>query len=418
MSKFFKSLTGQTLIATLAGIAAGSLVYGLPGEHALKTFGIGFVIEILARIFISSLQLMVIPLVFVSLVVGVASLKDLAQLRRVSIKTLSLFIITTALAISVALGVGLLVQPGVGLNLSADLAFQPKAPPSLVDVLSNLVPKNPFEAMAKGEVLQVIFFAILLGIGLIKSGETGQSLRMIFEKVNTVLLNLVEMIVKFAPVGVFALLTKTFATQGFTALSHLAAYFATVLLVLLFHGWVFYPSLVYLLARKSPLVFLRKMIPVQMFAFATSSSNATLPLNLEVAEKKLGVDNSIASFTIPLGATVNMDGTAIMQGVATVFIAQVFSVSLSVQDLAMVAMTATLASIGTAGVPGVGLIMLAMVLQQVNLPVEGIALILGVDRLLDMTRTAVNVTGDAMASVVVAKSENKLNHSVYDDVSF
>jgi Na+/H+-dicarboxylate symporter len=317
----------------------------------------------------------------------------------------------------VALGVALLVQPGVGLNLTTDANFQAKSPPALVDVLANLVPKNPFEAMAKGEVLQVIFFAILFGIGLIKNGETGQTLRSSFEKLNTVLLNLVELIVRFAPVGVFALLTKTFATQGLSALSNLAAYFFTVLVVMIFHGWIFYPTVIYSIARKSPIVFLKKIMPVQMFAFATSSSNATLPLNLDVTEKKLGVENSIASFIVPLGATVNMDGTAIMQGVATVFIAQVFNVTLSVQDLAMVVVTATLASIGTAGVPGVGLIMLAMVLQQVNLPVEGIALILGVDRLLDMTRTAVNVTGDAMTSVIVAKSENKLNHSVYDSSS-
>lgn len=417
MSSFFKSLTGQTLIATFAGILAGSFIFGLPADHVLKTFGIGYVVEILARVFISSLQLMVIPLVFVSLVVGVASLKDLAQLRRVSIKTIGIFFATTAIAVSIALGIALLVQPGIGLNLTTEASFQAKAPPAVVDVLASLVPKNPIEAMAKGEVLQVIFFAILFGIGLIKSGETGQSLRASFEKLNTVLLNLVELIVRFAPVGVFALLAKTFSTQGLSALSTLAAYFFTVLLVLIFHGWIFYPTLIYALAQKSPFIFLRKMIPVQLFAFSTSSSNATLPLNLETTEKKLGVENSIASFTIPLGATVNMDGTAIMQGVATVFIAQVFNVTLSVQDLAMVVLTATLASIGTAGVPGVGLIMLAMVLQQVNLPVEGIALILGVDRLLDMTRTAVNVTGDAMASVVVAKSENKLNHSVYDSDS-
>lgn len=414
MTNFLKSLTGQTLIATLAGVLAGTLIYILPADHIIRGVGVGIFAEVLARVFISSLQLMVVPLVFVSLVVGVASLKDLAQLRRVSIKTLSLFIATTALAISVAIGFSLVVQPGVGLNLSTEATFQPKPPPTLVDVLANLVPKNPFEAMAKGEVLQVIFFAILFGIGLIKSGETGQIIRTHFEKLNTVLLNLVELVIRFAPIGVFALLTKTFATQGLSALSGLAGYFFTVLFVLIVHGWIFYPALIYAFTRKSPFVFLKKMMPVQMFAFATSSSNATLPLNLEVTEKKLGVENSIASFTVPLGATVNMDGTAIMQGVATVFIAQVFHITLSVQDLAMVVLTATLASIGTAGVPGVGLIMLAMVLQQVNLPVEGIALILGVDRLLDMTRTAVNVTGDAMTSVIVASSENKLDHHVYD----
>ena len=263
-------------------------------------------------------------------------------------------------------------------------------------------------------MLQVIVFSILVGLALVLSGDPGKRVLGLFRDLNEVVMKIVTIVMMFAPYGVFALLARTFAREGFGAIAPLAKYFVLVLVVLLFHGFVTYPGLLALLARLNPVRFLRNVRTVHAFAFSTASSNATLPVSLETAERRMGIDNSVASFTIPLGATVNMDGTAIMQGVATVFIAGAYGIQLSVTDLGMVVVTATLASIGTAGVPGVGLIMLAMVLKQVGLPEAGIGLIVGVDRLLDMVRTAVNVTGDLVVGCIVAKSEGQLDRATFD----
>lgn len=262
-------------------------------------------------------------------------------------------------------------------------------------------------------MLQIIVFALLFGLAISKAGEHGVRVRTFFDDLNEVIMQMVHILMDLAPYGVFCLLAALFADIGLDVLGSLASYFFAVVAVLLIHAVVVYGSLLIFLGRLNPLVFLKKMRPVQLFAFSTSSSNATLPVTLDVVEHRLGVDNSVAAFTVPLGATINMDGTAIMQGVATVFIAQAYGVDIGLSGYLTVIATATLASIGTAGVPGVGLIMLAMVLQQVQLPVEGIALIIGVDRLLDMLRTAVNVTGDATVSCLVAKSENALNEDIY-----
>jgi len=269
--------------------------------------------------------------------------------------------------------------------------------------------------MAEGKMLQIIVFALLLGMAVNHSGEAGQRIRANFEDWNTVVLNLVTMLMKLAPYGVFALLFTLFARQGLSAIEELSVYFGTVVLVLLIQALFVYPAILTVLARLNPIMFLNKMRNVQLFAFSTASSNATLPVTMRTVEKRLGVDNRVASFSLPLGATLNMDGTAIMQGVATVFIAQAYGIELSAIDFLTVIATATLASIGTAGVPGVGLVMLSMVLTQVGLPVEGIALIIGVDRLLDMMRTAVNVTGDATVTCVVAKSEQQLDEAVFNN---
>jgi Na+/H+-dicarboxylate symporter len=270
--------------------------------------------------------------------------------------------------------------------------------------------------MAQGSVLQVIVFALLVGLAISKSGDTGQRLNNGFGVVNEVIMKMVMILMNLAPYGIFCLLAKLFAGVGIGMILSLGKYFLTVLFVLLLHSLGVYSLLLKAFTGLSVKTFLSKMRPALMFAFSTSSSGATLPVTLRTVEKRLGVNNSVASFTVPLGATINMDGTAIMQGVATVFIAQVYAVDLSLGDYMMVILTATLASIGTAGVPGVGLIMLAMGLQQVNLPVEGIALIIGVDRLLDMTRTAVNVTGDCMVACIVGKSENELDMEVFNDL--
>jgi Na+/H+-dicarboxylate symporter len=256
---------------------------------------------------------------------------------------------------------------------------------------------------------------LLFGIAMALSGSAGKRVAAVFEDLNTVILKLVTLLMNIAPYGVFFLMAKLFTTIELNLIVSLAKYFGVVVLALLFHAFVNYTLLLKLLTGLNPATFLAKMKHTCLFAFSTSSSSATMPITLETATKKLGASNSVASFTIPLGATINMDGTAIMQGVATVFIAQVFAVDLTVSDYLMVILTATLASVGTAGVPGVGLIMLAMVLNQVGLPVEGIAIIIGVDRLLDMTRTAVNVTGDCMVTCAVAKSEGELDEAIFND---
>ena len=269
--------------------------------------------------------------------------------------------------------------------------------------------------MANGNMLQVIVFALLFGVAMALSGKAGKRVATVFEDLNTVILKLVTLLMNIAPYGVFFLMAKLFTTIDFKLIKSLALYFGIVMLALFIHGLVNYSILLKVLTGLNPITFLKKMKNACLFAFSTSSSSATMPITLETATKKLGAQNSVASFTVPLGATINMDGTAIMQGVATVFIAQVFSVDLTISDYLMVILTATLASVGTAGVPGVGLIMLAMVLNQVGLPVEGIAIIIGVDRLLDMTRTAVNVTGDCMVTCVVAKSEGQFDEKVFND---
>jgi len=365
------------------------------------------------QIFIRSLQLLVIPLVFVSLVCGTSSLTDLAQLGRIGGKTFALYMVTTAAAITLAILFALVFKPGKGVALDAG-EFVPKESPPMWDVLINLMPKNPIEAMAEGNMLQVIVFSLLLGIAISQSGEAGKRLAMLFEDWNTVILKLVHLLVLLAPYGVFCLLTRVIYQLGLDAIAPLAKYFGVVLFTLLVQLLLVYPALVTFLARANPICFLTKMKEAWVFAFSTASSNATLPITLSTVREKLGVSNRIASFSVPLGATINMDGTAIMQGVATVFIAQVYAIDLSLIQILTVIATATLASIGTAGVPGVGLIMLTLVLQQVGLPIEGIAMIIGIDRLLDMTRTAVNITGDAAVACVVANSENEFDRAVFN----
>jgi len=317
--------------------------------------------------------------------------------------------------VSLALIAATIVQPGAGFELHSDASFEAQQAPSLAEVFIDLFPTNPIQAMADGNMLQIIIFAGLFGIALTLSGDPGKRLLGFFGDLNSVIMRLVMLLMSVAPYGVFCLIAKVFALQGFGAMLPLLQYFFLVLGVLVLHALVTYSSLLRMLAGVNPIVFFRKMRNPIALAFSTASSNATLPITLKTVEHKLGVKNSIASFTIPLGATVNMDGTAIMQGVATGFIAQAYGIDLLPIDYLMVVVTATLASIGTAGVPGVGLIMLAMVLRQVNLPVEGIALVLGVDRLLDMVRTAVNVTGDASVSCIVAASEGELSREILRD---
>ncbi|MBW2716186.1 MAG: dicarboxylate/amino acid:cation symporter [Deltaproteobacteria bacterium] len=407
-----RSLTFKIVAGMAAGLGIGLLLNQIGVSGWIETFVVDGILHVGGSIFLASLKLLVVPLVFVSLVCGTAALDDVAKLGRVGAKTMGLYLMTTAAAVSLALIAATIVQPGAGFELTSDASFDAQQSPSLADVFINLFPSNPVRAMADGNMLQIIVFAGLFGLALTLSGEPGKRLLKFFSDLNSVIMQLVMLLMIAAPYGVFCLIAKVFALQGFAAMAPLLKYFLLVLGVLVLHAMVTYSSLLRLLAGLNPITFFRNMRDPIALAFSTASSNATLPVTLETVEHKMGVKNSIASFTIPLGATVNMDGTAIMQGVATGFIAQAYGIDLSPMDYLMVVVTATLASIGTAGVPGVGLIMLAMVLRQVNLPVEGIGLILGVDRLLDMVRTAVNVSGDAAVSCIVAASEGQLSREV------
>lgn len=427
MSTQPKNLTYRIVFGMVAGIILGGLLQALmPNksdlviplylfDFSIRAFFVEGLFEIGGKIFISSLKMLVVPLVFVSLICGTCSLKDTTKLGRIGGKAVGLYLITTAIAISLAMLAAIIISPGDGVNMSSDATYAAKEAPSFAQVIIQMFPSNPFSSFAEGNMLQVIVFALLFGIATALSGEAGDRIAAFFEDLNVVIMRLVTILMNLAPYGVFCLMAKLFTDISVSTIANLAIYFCVVFGVLLLHGLGTYSVILKSMTGLSPRMFLQKMRATCLFAFSTSSSNATIPVTLEGATKKLGVNNSIASFTVPLGATINMDGTAIMQGVATVFIAQVFNVDLSISDYLMVILTATLASIGTAGVPGVGLIMLAMVLGQVGLPVEGIALIIGVDRLLDMTRTAVNVTGDSMVSVIVANSEGQLDTEVYND---
>ena len=405
------SYTSRILLSMFLGISLGSSINYLFLDYS----SVIFIIEILSAlgaIFISSLKLMVVPLVFFSLVTGVAQITDSSKLGSISIKAIFLYLATTSIAISLALFFSNFIDIGSGAGLVSEAKFVAPSPPSLKEVFVNIFPTNPIAAMANGEMLQIIVFSLLVGLG-VKSLSSSTNLINFFDSGNNLMLKIVEFIIWFAPIGIFCLLTDIFSQIGFSIIYDLAGYFFLLIAVLLFHGIFIYSFFLYFFTRLNPIVFYSKLKEVIFFAFSTSSSSATMPLTLKTAKDKLGVDQSVASFTIPLGATINMDGTAIMQGVATVFIAQVYGIDLTMMDFLMVILTATLASIGTAGVPGVGLIMLAMVLQQVGLPVEGIALIIGVDRLLDMVRTSVNVCGDSMIACLISSSENNLSQEIF-----
>ncbi len=418
------TLTNRILVAMAMGIVLGSglevLLMKLNSEgsayHVIHDILVMGVFDVVGKIFIASLKLLVVPLVLVSLICGMTSLGASARMGAIAGRTIVLYLLTTAVAVSLGLTGASLLQPGQGLEVAAATGFTPKPAPPLTDVILNIFPSNPFAAMAKGEMLQVIVFALLVGFALTRAGEAGERMAAWFRDMEAVVMKMVGVLIQLAPWGVFALLVKLFATMGIGTIWELAAYFLTLSSLLILHGVVVYSVLIKATTGLNPLVLLRKMRPVWAFAFSTASSGATLPVTLSTVENRLGVPKSVAGFAVPLGATINMDGTAIMQGVATVFIAQVYGVDLTAMQLVMVILTATLASIGTAAVPGVGLITLSLVLEQAGLPVEGVALIIGVDRLLDMIRTAVNVTGDATVSTIVAYREGQLNEVIYNDL--
>jgi len=402
------------LVGVMLNILFSSSLISQPSIEWLHTNLVFGLFDTVGQIFVRSLKLLVVPLVLVSLICGVSSLGNNSRMGAVALKTVVLYLVTTAIAISLAILTAVIVQPGVGIDLALASEFVAKEAPPLKQTLINIFPSNPVESMANGATLQIIVFALLFGFAVTKAGDQGQRIINFFNDLNAVIMKMVMMLMLIAPFGIFCLLAKLFADVGVGMIMSLSKYFLTVLFVLLLHSLGVYSLLLKFFTGLSVKTFLSKLRPALALAFSTASSGATMPVTMRTVEQRLGVSKSVSSFTVPLGATINMDGTAIMQGVATVFIAQAYNIGLTFEGYLAVVLTATLASIGTAAVPGVGLVMLVMVLNQVGLPVEGIGLIIGVDRLLDMTRTATNVTGDAMVTTVVASSEGLVDKTVFD----
>jgi Na+/H+-dicarboxylate symporter len=404
----------KILIAMFAGIVLGLILNILPSHDFVSTYITNGLLDVVSRIFITLLKMLVVPIVFVSLICGVCSLDNIKKLGRMGLKTVLLYLLTTAIAIALGIFFASLFQIGKNHSVPLTADFNMSDIPKFKDTIVDMFPSNPIAALAQGKMLQIIFFSLLMGIAIIMAGKKGAQVKGWFESLNTIVMRLVDIVMVVMPYGVFTLIAKQFAHAGFHLIVSLAAYFGTVLFVLFFHCLVTYSAFLKFFARLNPIIFLRKMFPAMLFGFSTSSSAASIPVTLNVVEEKLGVSNSVASFVIPLGATINMDGTAIMQGVATVFIAHVYGIQLGLIKFLTIILMATFASIGTAAVPSVGLITLTMVLQQVGIPIEGVAMIIGVDRLLDMVRTSVNISGDSMVACLVGKSAQEIDLDLYN----
>ncbi|PLR70373.1 MULTISPECIES: dicarboxylate/amino acid:cation symporter [Bacillus] len=404
-------LSTKIIIALIAGGIVG-LLLNLYSPDLFETLNI-YLFTPLGKIFLNLINMLVVPIVFFSITLGTAGLGDPKKLGRIGLKTISFFLATTCMALIIGIVFAYIFQPGnVGTFDTTGAEFEAQEAPPVSETLLNIIPTNPIKAFTEGNMLQIITFSVFVGFGLTMLGEKTRGVLKLFDQGNELMMYLVNLIMRFAPYGTFGLIVSAVGTQGVDAIKAMGLYMGVVLAALIVHTLVTYGGSVYFLAKRSPIEFFKGFAPAMSVAFSTSSSNATLPVSMNVAQKNLKVPESVSSFVQPLGATINMDGTAIMQGVATIFIAQVYGLDLTFTQLVTVVLTAVLASIGTAGVPGVGLIMLAMVLQSVNLPVEGIALIIGIDRLLDMTRTAVNITGDAACAVIVGESEKKKNREL------
>lgn len=402
-------LIHKVFIGLISGIIVGALLYPMKENPIVSKYIVSGLFEFLGQGFLRLVKMIIVPLVFASLVTGTSAMNDVKKLGRIGIKTLAFFMGTTAIGIIAAIVGANILKPGAGIVLEnvQQTQFVAKEADSFVKVLLNIIPTNPIEALVKGEMLQVIFFAVMTGFVITILGEKAKRLQGIFEEVNSLMLKMVSLIMELAPFGIFGLIGKTFITLGWAAMKPLASFIIVTYILLLFHGLVVYQILLRVYAKESPVAFLKKILAPMTLAFSTSSSAACIPLSLKTLKEEFNVEEKISSFTIPLGATINMDGTAIMQGVATVFIAQLYNIHLTTNDYFMVVLTAVLASIGTAGVPGVGTIMLSMVLSQVGLPLEGIGMILAVDRIVDMGRTTVNITGDLVCSVIIDRIEKR-----------
>ena len=409
------TLTTKILLGLFLGFLFGLLLNNIQDGFIKNTVLLDGVLKVLGNGFTSAIKMMVVPLVFVSLVCGTSSMGDVKRLGRIGGKTMLFYLGTTAIAIIISLALGNLLKPGTGLDMSSMVTGEVTIgeSKSVVDIILGIIPSNPVQSLAEGEMLQIIFFAMLLGVAMSVLGKKADPVRVIFESANEICMKMVSIIMMAAPYGVFALVSTTFATVGTDAVFALLKYIIIVLLGLLIHVTFVYGGLFKLFTRQKIKPFLSKFSRVAAITFSTASSNASVPASLEIMDE-LGVSKGVRSFTIPMGATINMDGTAIMQGIAALFIAQIYNIELGMNDMMTIVLTATLASIGTAGVPGVGMIMLSMVLQSVGLPLEGIGLIMGVERIIDMFRTTVNVMGDNICTLIIANSEKELNLESYN----
>lgn len=403
------SLSQKILFGLISGLVVGLALYQVREVAFVKNILLDFVFNLVGNIFIRGIRMIVIPLVFFSLMLGVASIEDVSKLGRLGAKTLGFYMSTTVISVGIALFIGNIMNPGIGVAADAvqKVSVTVNNSKSFTEVLLGMVPVNPIEAMAKGDMLAIITFAIISGVALSLLKEKGNNVRNLVIELNNLSLKLVEIVMLLAPYGVFCLIAKMFATLGYTAVLPIIKYVVAVIIALFILVVTVYPIILIVIAKYSPIKFIKKFFPVMVLAFSTSSSAACLPTSMKTAEEEFNVSNTIASFALPLGNTINMNGTSIMQGIATIFIAQVYGVELTMANYVSIIITATLASIGTAGVPGVGVIMLGMVLTEVGLPIEGIALVMGIDRVVDMFRTVVNVTGDAVCTIALARSEGE-----------
>lgn len=411
-------LTTRIFISLLLGAVLGIVLhYCVLPNNAVQNILVDGVFYVVGQGFLRLMQMLVVPLVLCSLVCGASAIGDTKTLGKVGVRTVVFYIITTALAVAVALTVARIINPGMGMDLNALQTTETQiatTQTSMVDTLLDIIPKNPIESLATGNMLQIIVFAIIVGIILAKLGDKTQIVHNLFQQGNDIMMEMTMMVMSLAPIGVFCLIARTFSGMGFDAFQPLIKYMFAVMLALVIQCLGVYQILLKLFTGLNPIRFIKKFLPVMGFAFSTATSNATIPLSIDTLERKMGVSRRISSFTIPLGATINMDGTSIMQGVAVVFIAQAYGIVLTPMDYVTVIATATLASIGTAGVPSVGLVTLSMVLTSVGLPIEGIGFIMGIDRILDMSRTAVNITGDAVCTTIVANQNQALDKEVFN----
>ena len=400
-------LTTKIFIGLALGIVLGIILQ--PNPDIASNY-----IKPLGTLFLNMIKLVIVPLVFSSLVVGTCGMDDVRKLGRIGGKTISYYLLTTAFAVTIGLILANVTNVGAGYSIPIDAKVEIAAAPNVIETLLNIIPSNPLKALVDGNMLQIIAFALIIGAGIIGIGEKGKVLFNFFDAFAETMYKIIAVIMQFAPIGVFALITPVVAVNGPGVLLPLLKLIIVVYVGCALHAILTYSSTVRIFAKVTPLQFFKGIAPAMVFAYTTASSSATLPVSMKRCEENLGVSKPICSFVLPLGATVNMDGTAIYQGICAFFIAQVYGIELSLSAQLTIILTATLASIGTAGVPGAGMIMLGMVLQSVGLPIEGIALIAGVDRILDMMRTMINITGDAACAVVVAATEGELNRSVFE----
>lgn len=393
----------KIVIGMILGITVGIIF----GEDAA-------ILKPIGSLFVNTIKMLIVPLVFCSIIVGITSMQDTSKMGRIGFKAVMFYLISTAVAISIGLLLGNLLQPGAGLELVAQQAEAVKETASLAETIVGLVPTNPVGALAQGHILQIIVFAVALGVSLTLIGEKGKPAISVFESLAEAMYKLTDLVMKLAPYGVFALMAWVAGKFGLALLLPLMKVIGAVYLGSILHVLGVYSALIVFIAKLSPVQYFRGIVDAQVVAFTTTSSAGTLPVSMKCARENLGVSKGVSSFVLPLGTTINMDGTALYQGVTTLFVAQAFGIDLGMPEYITIILTATLASIGTAGVPGAGLIMLTLVLTTVGLPVEGVALIAGIDRILDMARTTVNISGDIAASVIIAKSEKELDTTIYN----